>query len=164
VMVVRIGASMYFANVAFIRDYLHKIVDETRGLYAAALTDADGTSTAEESEPVEYIVIEMTPVISVDSTALHMLEDLHSDLLQRNVRLCLSTVGNRVMSTMRRAGLTDKIGSEWIHASVDEAVRHCAEHRRERVATFEEATPVNSHSDKDEAEDAPGTSAAASHV
>merc|ERR1719453_1477455 len=55
------------------------------------------------AEPIKYIVIEMTPVTSVDSTALHMLKDMHRDLKERGIRLCLSTVGNRVEDTLKRS-------------------------------------------------------------
>lgn len=62
---------MYFANVAYIRDHILKCIHEfSGGLPSSALTE----------EPVRYVVIEMTPVISVDSTAVHMIEDMHRDL------------------------------------------------------------------------------------
>ena len=41
--------------------------------------------------PIKYIVIEMTPVQSIDSTAVHMLEDLHRDLKERGIRLAFSS-------------------------------------------------------------------------
>ncbi len=185
VIVVRIGASMYFANVAFIRDYISKMVAEfseaaemtqlgTDGSAGSPRTAAhlrkestfvtrhvrkapdsppngspnDISSTVTSSpvsangtpadvdrgqwvaaEPIKYIVIEMTPVTSVDSTALHMLEDMHRDLKERGIRLCLSTVGNRVEETFKRAGLIDKMGAQWLHPSVHSAVQHCIRHR-----------------------------------
>ena len=46
----------------------------------------------------------MTPVISIDSTALHMLEDMQRDLKARGIRLAFSTVGNRVEETLTRSG------------------------------------------------------------
>ena len=63
VLIVRLGSSMYFANVAYIRDHIWKLVHEfSGGLPNSHLT----------TNPVRYIVVEMTPVISVDSTAIHM--------------------------------------------------------------------------------------------
>ena len=53
-------------------------------------------------EPIKYIVMEMTPVMSIDSTALHMLEDLRRDLKERGIQLAFSTVGNRVEDTLER--------------------------------------------------------------
>ena len=95
VMVVRIGASMYFANVAFIRDYIVKMVGEFSEAADTSSAIAGSPSSAVErgekpagqwvgtAEPIKYIVMEMTAVISIDSTALHMLEDMHRDLKAR---------------------------------------------------------------------------------
>jgi len=189
VIVVRIGASMYFANVAFIRDYISKMVAEfseaadTALLGPAALSrraddakgtpqrkEADGTNDTTSStvsashvdaagspvsgtadrgsrvaaEPIKYIVMEMTPVTSVDSTALHMLEDMHRDLKERGVCLAFSTVNNRVEDTLKRAGLIDKMGAQWIHPSVHSAVQHCMRHRITAVAAAAESLAVAS--------------------
>ena len=90
-------------------------------------------------EPIRYIVMEMTAVASIDSTALHMLEDMHRDLKTRDIRLAFSTVGNRVEDTLRRSGLTDKMGAHWIFPSVHVAVQHCIRHReRNNVASTDE--------------------------
>ena len=80
-------------------------------------------------EPIRYIVMEMTAVASIDSTALHMLEDMHRDLKARDIRLAFSTVGNRVEDTLSRSGLIDKMGAHWIFPSVHVAVQHCIRHR-----------------------------------
>ena len=59
VLIVRLGASMYFANVAYIRDHISSLVLQfSEGLCAGA--------------PVQYVIIEMTPVITIDSSALHV--------------------------------------------------------------------------------------------
>ena len=148
VMVVRVGASMYFANVAFIRDYISKMIGEfseaadTSGLEASkhggdAVKDAGKWVTP---EPIKYIIIEMTPVISIDSTALHMLEDMQRDLQERGIRLAFSTVGNRVEDTFKRSGLIEKMGEHWIFPSVHVAVQHCIRHRmRVRSSTSDAA-------------------------
>jgi len=149
VMVVRIGASMYFANVSFIRDYISKMVAEfseaadtstrrgsLRNVVAVGKqSDAaeGGGAAAPEGdsrvEAISYIVIEMTPVTSIDSTALHMLEDMHRDLKERGIRLAFSTLTTRVEETLTRARLIDKMGAQWIHPSVHSAVQHCMRHR-----------------------------------
>ena len=55
----------------------------------------------------EYIVLEMTPVVSVDSTALHVLEDLVLDFRSQGVYVAMAMVGNRLTRTFRKAGLTN---------------------------------------------------------
>jgi len=120
ILIVRLGASMYFANVAYIRDHILQLVhDFSGGLQNAVLT----------SHPVKYIIIEMTPVISVDSTAVHMIEDMHRDLKERGIRIAFATVGNRVEQTLRRAGTIDKVGPHWFCTSVHSAVQFCVQHQ-----------------------------------
>ena len=146
-IIVRVGASMYFANVAFIRDYISKMISEFseatnidgEGARQGPRTEADssngGASDAEEgaangdaeggkanaaaidggsgaAAEISYIVMEMTPVMSIDSTAVHMLEDLHRDLKERGIRLAFSTVNNNVEDTLKRAGLIAKMGGK----------------------------------------------------
>jgi len=133
VIVMRIGASMYFANVAFIRDYITRLIAEFSEAADTGELEgpgkASGTAKWVTPEPIKYIVMEMTAVISIDSTALHMLEDMHRDLKERGIHLAFSTVGNRVEDTLKRSGLIGKMGEQWIHPSVHSAVQHCIRHR-----------------------------------
>jgi len=79
VLIVRIGASMYFANVGYIREQIIRLIKEYSKL-----------------NPVRYVVLEMTPVSSIDSTAVHALEALIKELRTRNIILALATVGVHV--------------------------------------------------------------------
>jgi len=157
VLVVRIGASMYFANVAFIRDYINKMVAEFSEAadtpQVEPLTERNATTPTSAvsatkrvwvaPEPIKYIVMEMTPVMSIDSTALHMLEDLRRDLKERGIQLAFSTVGNRVEDTLERAGLIETMGQgQWIHPSVHSAVTHCMRHRQRHQTSDDADTPV----------------------
>ena len=59
VLLVRIGASMYFANSTYIKDTLKQFVKDLR-----------------EVNPVEYLVLGMTSVVSVDTTVLTVIKDM----------------------------------------------------------------------------------------
>lgn len=145
VVILRIGASMYFANVSFIRDFISKMLAEFSEASAvevgllSATPDQHGEEGAEGPTPIQYIVIEMTPVQSMDSTAVHMIEDMQRALKERGIRLCFSTLNSRVESTMDRAGLIDKMGAQWFHPSVHLAVQHCIRHRTAATAIAEAA-------------------------
>eukprot|EP00927_Polykrikos_kofoidii_P015431 TRINITY_DN16851_c0_g1_i1.p1 TRINITY_DN16851_c0_g1~~TRINITY_DN16851_c0_g1_i1.p1 ORF type:complete len:248 (+),score=39.58 TRINITY_DN16851_c0_g1_i1:102-746(+) len=71
----------------------------------------------------------MTSVISLDSTAVHLLHDLVHDFRSRGIQVCFAMIGNRVEKTMRKAGLTDFIGEHWFHCTVDDAVHFCRKHQ-----------------------------------
>jgi anti-anti-sigma factor len=113
VLVVRIGGPLYFANCAYVRERLLELLDAF---------DAHGG--------VRFLVVEMTPVSSLDSTALHAFRGLLQELRRRRVCLALATVGWHAERTMRAAGLLDELGDEWVHANVHSAVLHCLRHER----------------------------------
>jgi len=127
-LIVRLGSSMYFANVAYIRDHIWKLVREfsggEEGLPSAALT----------KQPVRYIIMEMTPVTTVDSTAVHMLEDMNRDLKERGIRVAYATVSTRVEKTLRLSGSIEKIGAHWFFPSVHAAVQFCSQHQQKGEA------------------------------
>jgi sulfate transporter 4 len=113
VFIARIGSSLYFANASFVKEKLLA--------YIEGLEDINRT---------EYVVLEMTPVISVDSTAVHVIHDIVTDLRARGVHIAFAMVGNRVEKTLRRAKLWDHIGADWFLPTVNEAVHQCLRHQR----------------------------------
>jgi len=121
VFIARIGSSMYFANASFIKDMLLT--------YTNDLVQINAT---------EYIVLEMTPVVSIDLTAVHCLQDIVHHFRSQGIQVAFAMVGNRVEKTMRKAELTKFVGKEWFFHTVDEAVQYCVQHqqlrRRDQVA------------------------------
>jgi len=112
VFVCRIGSSMYFANASYIKDTLMQYVDDLA-----------------EVNQIKYIILEMTPVVSIDSTAVHIVEDIHSDFKSRGVQLAFAMVGNRVLKTMHKSGARKHIGEEWFFETVHDAVSGCVRHQ-----------------------------------
>ncbi|KAH8052234.1 secondary active sulfate transmembrane transporter [Aureococcus anophagefferens] len=132
VLVLRVGASMYFANVAYIKETILKLCGEF----------GEGDT--------QYVVVEMTPVMSLDSTAIHMLEDLFADLRRRGMQVCLASCGSRVEETLRRAGAQRKLGYEWFHDNVQHAVEWCVRHRAASKALVKREDVAPSDDDDDE--------------
>eukprot|EP00954_Amorphochlora_amoebiformis_P020534 1340075-Amorphochlora_amoeboformis.AAC.1 len=72
----------------------------------------------------------MSPVISIDTSAVHILEDTHKEFKKRKIQLCFANTGNRVEKVFDRAGFYTHIGGkEWFHSSTSSAVRQCLKHR-----------------------------------
>ncbi|CAJ1393429.1 unnamed protein product [Effrenium voratum] len=113
VFIARIGSSIYFANAFFIKDWLRARI--------SALAQINRT---------EYIVLEMTAVVSVDSTALHVLEDLVLDFRSKGVQIAFAMVGNRLDRTFRKAGLANFVGERWFFPTVHDAVVGCLRHQK----------------------------------
>jgi len=112
VFICRIGSSMYFANASFVKDTLLALVGDV-----------------EDINNTEYLVLEMTPVVTIDSTAAHVLHDIVSDFRSRGIQVAFAMIGNRVDKTMRKAKLKKYIGEKWIFPNVNEAVQFCLKHQ-----------------------------------
>eukprot|EP00435_Cladocopium_sp_Y103_P036392 s2024_g9.t1 len=72
----------------------------------------------------------LAQVVSVDSTALHVLEDLVLDFRSQGVHIAFAMVGNRIDRTFRKAGLTNFVGEKWFFHSVHDAVVGCLRHQK----------------------------------
>jgi len=112
VLIVRFGAPMYFANMSFIRDKIQELLDQ------------DPTT--------KYVVLEMSPVISVDSSAILILEETQKEFKKRGLQLCFANTGNRVAAVFERANFFKTIGKQWFHDSTAAAVAECIRHKRNR--------------------------------
>jgi high affinity sulfate transporter 1 len=102
-LVYRYDAPLFFANAEDFR---------TR-LFAAI---------AEETMPVEWVVLNMEANVEIDLTATDMLAELEDDLRSRGIVLALARVKQDLALYLRRAGLTDRIGAEHIFPTLPTAV------------------------------------------
>merc|ERR1719150_417576 len=126
--------SMYFANSSFLEEKITQMLDTIDLLNQkklkersstievdANLVGAGGPNTKkkeakekEESEDdsdglnkIKFLILSLSACTSVDSSAIHALEEVAKDLRQRNppVKLVFAQVGNRAWRTMYKAGL-----------------------------------------------------------
>lgn len=112
VFLARIGSSLYFANAGYVKEEILK--------HIKALEEATNVKT-------EYVILEMTPVVSVDATAVHVLEDLveelgtaggtteagRSEKTRHSVKVAFAMVGNRAWKTLNKGGFAKKVGEHW---------------------------------------------------
>lgn len=114
IVIMRIDAPLYFANAQNMRDKIRKY-----RLQAEDRAARDGT------HPVQYLVLELGPVSHVDTSALHILEDMHVNYSNRNQQLVFCNPSLNVMGNLVSSGLADKVGREFIFPSVHDAVQQC---------------------------------------
>mmetsp|Transcript_8848 Transcript_8848/g.12184 ORF Transcript_8848/g.12184 Transcript_8848/m.12184 type:complete len:709 (+) Transcript_8848:85-2211(+) len=112
ILIVRFGAPMYFANMAYIRDTLYAMIKKGN------------------PEEIRYLILEMSPVISMDSSALHILEDMAKDFDTRGLQLCFANTGSRVFKLFTKAGFVQKLGEDWFQPSTAGAVSQCLIHQK----------------------------------
>jgi SulP family sulfate permease len=106
VLVLRVDASFYYGNVAFLKETVAKYVAE----------DAS----------IEHIVIDASAINRLDSSADAALAEIAEDLEARGILLHLAGVKGPVRDTMQRSGLANRLGSRARYLSVDEAVEAAA--------------------------------------
>jgi len=67
------------------------------------------------------LVLDMHRLISMDTSGLDALSQLHRELERHGVRLVLAAVNEQPHSLMRRAGFVDELGAANVAATLDEA-------------------------------------------
>ena len=113
IVLVRIDAPVYFANAQNVRDKIRKY----RLVAQEELDARNGT--------VKYLVLEMSPVSHVDTSALHILEDMYETYLARGQQMCFANPNLGVMQRMVDSGFAEKVGDEHFFVSLHDAVSWC---------------------------------------
>jgi anti-anti-sigma regulatory factor len=125
VVIVRVDAPIYFANAATVRDEIRKY--KRRSEEEMQETNPDMT--------VQFIILDMSPVARVDTTGLHMLEDMYTTQKRLETQLCICNPSVEVTDRMIKSGLADKLGRQHIFTSVIDAVQWCLNDMDSRADT-----------------------------
>ena len=105
VVVVRVDAPLYFANVDYLREKLAKVEE-----------DQDGG--------LRVLVLDFSSVTELDSTADAALAEIADDLARRDIELYLAGVKGRLLDVMRCSGFHAGLGADHFFLSTFDAVRH----------------------------------------
>ncbi len=62
ILVVRVDAPIYFANVTWVKERVESLIEQ------------HDSWSREKGVPLEYVIVDLTPVTHVDATALHTFE------------------------------------------------------------------------------------------
>ncbi|XP_073159518.1 sulfate transporter 4.1, chloroplastic-like isoform X2 [Henckelia pumila] len=127
IVIVRIDAPIYFANISYIKDRLREYEIEGDG----------STRRGPEVTRVHFVIIEMAPITYVDSSAVQALKDLYQEYNSRDIQIAISNPNREVLLTLTKAGVVDLIGKEWYFVRVHDAVQVCLQH----VQSFNESSP-----------------------
>ncbi|KAH9317719.1 hypothetical protein KI387_019488, partial [Taxus chinensis] len=126
IVIVRIDAPIYFANISYIKDRLRE--------YEAR---SDGTAKhGVQVEKIFYVVIEMAPVTYIDSSAAEALKELYQEYKARNIQMAISNPNQEILSTLAKSGVVELIGKEWYFVRVHDAVQVCLSHLQGNVDRF----------------------------
>lgn len=130
ILIVRLDAPVYFANVQWCQD---KLVEYERA--------AERFAAANGAPRLEYVVLDLTPVPHLDSMGGDFFVQLAEDYAARGIRLALSNPNARVLRMLDRCGATllpgesvaeararkrgNRVPREWVFVRVHDAVNAC---------------------------------------
>nr|ABK35752.1 sulfate transporter [Populus tremula x Populus alba] len=118
IVIVRIDAPIYFANISSIKDRLREYE-----------VDADKSSRrGPEVEKIYFVILEMSPITYIDSSAVQALKDLHQEYKSRDIQICISNPNRDVLLTLTKAGIVELLGKERYFVRVHDAVQVCLQH------------------------------------
>jgi len=123
ILTVRVDAAIYFSNSQYIQDKLLAYLEEE----IARLESSGGP-------PVEYFIVDLTPVTNIDTTGIISFEELEKTTRKRNVQLAFANPAPEVIQKFDNSHFLDKVGSEWVFFSVSEAVQVCTALRNKGAA------------------------------
>ncbi|KAH7656261.1 sulfate transporter 1 high-affinity protein [Dioscorea alata] len=122
VLIVRVDSAIYFSNSNYIKERILRW-----------LRDEEELLKSNNQKRIEHLIVEMSPVIDIDTSGIHALEDLFKSLQKRNIQLILANPGTVVIEKLESSKLTDLIGQDNIFLTVSEAVMSVAPKAMEEV-------------------------------
>ncbi|WOK96939.1 hypothetical protein Cni_G05647 [Canna indica] len=118
IVVIRIDAPIYFANISYIKDRLREYEVNAEGT----------TKRGSDVGRTYFVIIEMSPVTYIDSSAVQALKDLNHEYKSRGIQIVIANPNRDVHLLLSQSGLMDMIGSEWCFVRVHDAVQVCLQH------------------------------------
>ncbi len=111
VLILRMDATFYFANVAFFKDYLERLLRET-------------------AAPIHTVVIDASSINDLDSSAERALCETTSKLRGSGIDIRFANVKGPVRQVMKRSGLWNLLGDDHIHLDLALAIDAITEAQR----------------------------------
>jgi len=122
-VIIRFDNQLYFGNSGYFKDTVQEFVSK-------------------RTEVPKFLILDNTNMHDIDSTGLHVLEDIHQ--YAEDLRITLLMVGTigPVRDFLKRSGFTDMLGAESYYLTISDAVAY-AEHKIEHKPEHEAAVQFN---------------------
>ncbi|GLJ34406.1 hypothetical protein SUGI_0691740 [Cryptomeria japonica] len=115
ILILRIDAPIYFSNASYLRERIMRwIMDEEERLAKM------------KEDTLQYVIIDMAPVTTVDTSGIRMLEELKKTVELTGLQLALSNPGSDLMEKLEKAKFTEFLGPNWLFLTVGEGVAVCS--------------------------------------
>nr|WP_282079273.1 sulfate permease [Aquimarina algiphila] len=122
-LIIRFDNQLYFGNSGYFKDTIFKYVSHR------------------DVHP-KFLILDNTNMHDIDSTGLHVLEDIHQYLEDLDIQLLMVGTIGPVRDFLKRSGFTDKLGKDYYYLTISNAVDY-AENRMEHEDIHEAAVQFN---------------------
>jgi len=122
-MIIRFDNQLYFGNAGFFKDAIQSYVSKRDVI-------------------PKFLILDNTNMHDMDSTGLHVFEDIHEYLEGQGIQLLIAGTIGPVRDFLKRSGFTDKLGKNYHYLNISDAVAH-AEHRTLQQKSREVAVQFN---------------------
>lgn len=92
ILVVRFDAALYFLNASYFKEQIKRLIRRYPG-------------------ELHTLLLDTSSIISIDSSGLTAIRDIHQHCADHNIRLCLAGTMGPVRDVLSRSGIDDEIGS-----------------------------------------------------
>ena len=111
-IIVRIDASLYFANIPYMKEKLEQL-------------------EIESGKNLDQVIIDAIGINEVDASALHALKELVDEYQERDIDVLFTGVKGPVRDIFKRSGLDDVIGPEKFYLDINQAVESLDQEKEE---------------------------------
>lgn len=103
-LIYRFDSALYFANVTHFQETLKERMDRHGG-------------------DLKHVILDASTIHAIDSTGIHQLEQVSSEMQERGVRLLIAGAIGPVRDKLKQAGVMDELGEETFFLDVHQAVQ-----------------------------------------
>ncbi|KAM7462838.1 hypothetical protein LguiA_030959 [Lonicera macranthoides] len=114
ILILHIDAPIYFTNASYLRERISRWID-----------DEEDKLKSHGEISLQYIILDMSAVGSIDTSGISMLEEVKKNMDRRGLKLVLANPGSEVMRKLHKSKFDANIGEEWIYLTIGEAVNAC---------------------------------------
>ncbi|WVZ15826.1 hypothetical protein V8G54_013392, partial [Vigna mungo] len=107
VLIIQLGSPVYFANSNYVKERIMRYIRSEQ---------------ASTGENVEHIVLDLSGVTSIDTTAIKALDELVKVLTKNAIKILFVNPRVEVLEKLVLSKFVDKIGKEAFYLTLDEAV------------------------------------------
>ncbi|OEL34867.1 High affinity sulfate transporter 2 [Dichanthelium oligosanthes] len=115
VVIVRVDSAIYFTNANYVKERTLRWFEEE-----------EERQRQQKFPQIEFLIVELSPVVDIDTSGIHALEELFRTLEKRKIQLILANPGPTVIQKLRSAKFTELIGEDRISLTVGDAVKKFA--------------------------------------